>query len=342
MSVASVYLVLIAALLAIPIITVPPLVTQVNALINRTPEYLDQLGVVLSRPVEIGPFEIPLDEYPILDQIYANVSSNFVEVAQTIGRQSVDVLTSVAGATLTTLGWIVIVLVLSFYMITDYGRLFSSMVEMIPAAHRGDMYRLGNEISATWHAFLRGQLLLCLTIGIVTFILALIIGLPNALALALIAGIAEFIPNVGPILAAIPAVLIAFFQYDSSWLGAQLSPLVYTVIVLVMYILIQQVENIVLVPRIIGRSLGLQPIVVFVGAIAGASVAGILGILLAAPVLATARLILVYIMRKLADEPPFPLNPNKDADKNPIKQSQADAKDESKPELSPGDVSLET
>jgi predicted PurR-regulated permease PerM len=76
--------------------------------------------------------------------------------------------------------------------------------------------------------------------------------------------------------------------------------------VLGIYILIQQVENAVLVPRIIGRSLKMHPMVVFIAALAGASIAGILGLLLAAPVLASARLIFIYIYRKLNDLPPFP------------------------------------
>ena len=306
-SIAVVYIFIIIGLLAIPITTVPVLVNQGSNLIDNTPRYATQIGELLSRPVKIGPFNIPLDEYVVLDQVYQNVSQNLVDVAQTVGRQSMNVLRGVAGATLTMLGWMVIVLVLSFYMVADHKGLFDSLVGMIPEEHRGDAYLLGWEVSATWNAFLRGQLLLCLVVGVITFIVALIIGLPNALTLALIAGIAEFVPNLGPVLAAVPAVFVALFQNDSSWLGGQMSPIFFALLVLILYIVIQQVENIFLVPRIIGRSLGLQPFVVFLGAIAGATVAGILGILLASPLLATVRLILLYIFRKLSDQPPFPL-----------------------------------
>ena len=119
------------------------------------------------------------------------------------------------------------------------------------------------------------------------------------------AGILEFVPNIGPVLAAIPAVLLALFQYESSWLGSLVGPFWFAVIVLLLYALVQRVENMYLVPRIIGRSLNLHPLVVLIGAIIGASVAGIFGILLAAPLLATAKLILAYIYRKLLDQPPF-------------------------------------
>jgi predicted PurR-regulated permease PerM len=126
-----------------------------------------------------------------------------------------------------------------------------------------------------------------------------------ALFLGLLAGILEFIPNIGPVLASIPAILLALFQNESSWLGSLVGPFWFALIVLLLYGLIQRVENVYLVPRIIGRSLNLHPLVVLIGAVVGASVAGIFGILLAAPLLATARLILAYIYHKLLDQPPF-------------------------------------
>ncbi|MCA9937649.1 MAG: AI-2E family transporter [Anaerolineales bacterium] len=308
LSIAIVYLLFLAILLAIPITAIPSIINQANALIERTPEYLQSAGEFLSRPIHIAGFTIPLDQYPVLDQIYVNLADNLVQIAQSIGRESVNVLGNVAGATLSTIAWIIIVLVLSFYMVKDFRQLFDSAVHLIPQPYQADMYRLGYEISVTWNAFLRGQLLLCLVVGIATFCVALLAGLPNALVLAIIAGIAEFVPNLGPTLAAIPAVLVALFQSHGSWLGANMSPLLYAAIILGLYILIQQVENIVLVPRIIGRSLNLHPFVVFLGAIIGANVAGILGILLAAPILATMRLLLIYMFRKISDLPPFPLS----------------------------------
>jgi predicted PurR-regulated permease PerM len=190
-------------------------------------------------------------------------------------------------------------------MVKDYRFLWASIVTLAPNSYQADVQKLGRETKEIWNAFLRGQLLLGLIIGSVTFLLALIVGLPNALLLGLLAGILEFIPNIGPVLAAIPAVLLALSQYESSWLGALVGPFWFAVIVLVLYALVQRVENMYLVPRIIGRSLNLHPLVVLIAAIIGASVAGIFGILLAAPLLATAKLFLTYIYRKLLDQPPF-------------------------------------
>ena len=147
--------------------------------------------------------------------------------------------------------------------------------------------------------------MLCVVVGIIIFVIALIIGLPNAITLALIAGVMELIPTFGPILAAIPAVLIAAFQADASWLGSLMSPFWFAILVLGIYAFIYQFENYYLVPRIIGHHLKLHPLVILLGVLGGASVAGILGILLAAPVLASVRLVWMYLYCKLTDQDPF-------------------------------------
>jgi GNAT superfamily N-acetyltransferase len=111
------------------------------------------------------------------------------------------------------------------------------------------------------------------------------------------------VPNLGPIIAAIPAVAVAFFE-GSTWIP--LSNAWFAVLVLGLYILIQQIEGNVLLPRVMGRSLDLHPLAVLVAVIAGGSLAGILGMLLAAPTLATLRVLLKYLYRRLTDQDPFP------------------------------------
>jgi predicted PurR-regulated permease PerM len=303
-----IYLTILAVFIAIPIFTIPQVIAQVTGLVENGPNYVEQLGQFLERleqPIQIGSFTIPTDELP-LDQAYQAISENLLNILQTVGTQSLSIFGSVASATFSTLGWTLVILVVSFYIVMDRRQLTGSVVDLFPVEYQNDLRMLGREISLTWNAFLRGQLILFAIMGVSIFLLATIIGLPNALLLGLISGLAEFIPNLGAILAAIPAVLIAFFQADASWLGRTMSPFWFAVVVLGLYILAQQIENLVLVPRVIGRSLNLHPVVVFVGAIAGASVAGILGVLLAAPLLASARLVLLYVFRKLYDLPPFP------------------------------------
>lgn len=299
-AVSVVYLLLVALIIAIPITTIPQLITQGNDLIANIPDYLTAIGSDLGEPIKIAGFTIHLEDLP-LENVYQSLSDNLVTIAQTIAPQGLRLF----GATLSTVAWILIVLVLSFYMVKDHQILWNSLVSLAPVDYHDDLKQLGLETSGIWNAFLRGQLILGLIIGVATLILATILGLPNALFLALLAGILEFIPNIGPIIATIPALFLALFQSDASWLGQLVGPLWFGVIVVLVYGLVQRVENVYLVPRIIGRSLNLHPLFVLIAALIGASVAGVFGILLAAPLLASGKLILLYIYRKLLDQPPF-------------------------------------
>lgn len=304
LSIAIVYLLIIAVLIAIPAITIPQLIDQTNNLITNTPEYVQELGETFNTPLARLGIADSLQDIPFAE-IGEDLGANLTEIIRTVGPQGFSLFGSLATQTLTAVGWFAIVVIVSFYLVKDHRSFWDATVRMAPAAYRADVQRLGSEISAVWNAFLRGQLILGFVIFLVTFVTALLIGLPNALILALIAGVLEFIPNIGPVLATIPAILVALFQSDASWLGSIVGPFWYAIIVIALYTIIQRVENAVLVPRIIGRSLKLHPLIVFVGALIGASVAGIFGILLAAPLLASAKLILLYIYQKLFDLPPF-------------------------------------
>ncbi|RMG95218.1 MAG: AI-2E family transporter [Chloroflexi bacterium] len=303
---ALVYLLIVAALIAIPASAIPPIANQINNLLNNTPRYIQQVGDFLQKPLVINEsIEIPIDELA-LGPTYTALTTNLLDIIQTVGRQTLAVFSTVASATLSTVGWTIVVLFLSFYLVKDHETLFAGIMQLTPPDYRDEMLRMSEEINKTWHAFLRGQLVLCLVVGMIVFGVALVLGLPNAILLALIAGLAEFLPTIGPVLAAIPAAFLAFFQSESSWIGQAMSPFWFTVLVLGLYAVIFQMENYYLVPRIIGYHLKLHPLVVILGALAGASVAGLLGILLAAPVLATGRLVLLYVYCKLTDQPPFP------------------------------------
>ncbi|MGB4873008.1 MAG: AI-2E family transporter [Candidatus Promineifilaceae bacterium] len=304
-----IYLVIIAALIAIPASAIPPIVTQVNALITYIPAFIHQLSQLLAElqePILITEdIIIPINQLP-LDQAFLSLSGNLLNLVQGFGGQTISIFGSVLGASLSTVGWVVLVLFLSFYMVKDHESLFQAMLVLAPPNYRSDVINLSQQISDLWNAFLRGQLVLCMVVGSIVFFMALILGLPNALLLALIAGLMEFLPTIGPVLAAVPAVFLGYFQSNGSWLGQLIGPFWFVIVIIILYTIIYQMENYYLVPRIIGHRLQLHPIVVVLGAIAGASIAGIFGIMLAAPLLASGRIFFAYIYAKLTDQPPFP------------------------------------
>jgi predicted PurR-regulated permease PerM len=142
-----------------------------------------------------------------------------------------------------------------------------------------------------------------LVIFLVVWLGLTILGVQNALALGLLAGLLEFIPTIGPFVSAIVSITVAFFQ-PANYLGVD--GWQYALFVLAFMFLVQQLENTILVPRIMGQALDLHALVVIVGVYMGGSLAGILGAVLAAPVIASLKLLGIYAWRKMFDLYPFP------------------------------------
>jgi predicted PurR-regulated permease PerM len=212
-------------------------------------------------------------------------------------------LASVARTTVSTLGDALLVLFVSIYLAMDAPRIGQAIVDLAHhPGYRKDTDRLLDDTLRIWNAYLRGQIVLGIVIGVIVTISLSIIGVNSPVQLGLVSGLLEFLPMVGPVIGAGAAVLVALLQGSNPW---GLSPWLFATIVLGVMILIQQVENAVLVPRIVGDALDLHPLVVLIGVIMGTSLGGLLGAILAAPVIATLKLYGLYIWNKMLDLPPF-------------------------------------
>ncbi|HVR43613.1 MAG TPA: AI-2E family transporter [Thermoanaerobaculia bacterium] len=173
---------------------------------------------------------------------------------------------------------IVIVLVLIVYMMMDAERLRNLFLLFYPAEERGRKRKMILRLSRRMSSWLAGQMTLALIVGGATFIGLLALGIPYALPLALVAAVGEMIPILGPILSAIPALIIALFQ--SRWQFWA---------VLALAIVIQQLENHLLVPRLMGRRVSISPLAVFVAFLVGGSLLGVVGAILAIPAAAVVQ-----------------------------------------------------
>jgi HAD superfamily hydrolase (TIGR01549 family) len=293
LAVILVYLVLLLLLTTIPITVVPYAVEQFNRLNLNLQRLGDNLIAFLSQPIVI------LDSTFSLEDLVGDLQVALQDLLRPFATQTLSILFNVASSFL----WILSIFIISFYLVKDAGQLRAFLDRIAPAGYTDELRRLREEINGVWKAFFRGQVVLGLVIGVVVWISMLIVGLPNAGLMGLLAGLLEVIPTFGPVLATIPALLIAFFQ-GSTYLP--LSNFWFAVLVLGIYLLIQQTENAYLVPRIMGRRMLLHPVVIFIGVLAGGLLFGALGILLAAPVLGTIRVLLRYVYTKLLDEDPFP------------------------------------
>jgi predicted PurR-regulated permease PerM len=291
--VAIIYLVLIAGIVTLPALFIPPLINQIQNFLAEMPNLVQQIGDFLAKPLVFGDFTLDLQA------LYQQASNTLENVVTSLGTQTVSLLSNIASALL----WTFFVLVASFYLVKDTDIIVRWFDEVTPPAYRQDFRMLRARIGRSWNAFLRGQLILCIVMGLVVGITMALIGLPYAWVIGLLFGILEFIPNLGPTVASVPTVLLALFQgstilnISNGWFAA---------LVLGVSFLLQQLENSFLVPRILGQSLNLHPVVVLVAAIIGAQLAGVLGVLLAAPIVATLRILAEYVYYRLLDLPPFP------------------------------------
>lgn len=198
---------------------------------------------------------------------------------------------------------LIFVFLSAIYFTLSAARYRDAMVAALPAAYQPEVVELLRRVGHVWVAFFRGQITLMILIGVIVWLGLTLLGVPGALSLAIIAGLLEVVPNLGPVVATIPAVVVALLQ-GSTYLPV--NNLVLALIVVVFYVVVQQLENSLIVPRVLGEAVELPALVVMSGVLVGGSVAGILGALLATPVIATGREVLFYLYRKLLGEAPFP------------------------------------
>jgi putative heme transporter len=278
---------------------------QASSLITQLPQLIERFTAVIEEfaartdPIAIGPFLV--DPGQINVDLIQQQLIGFIEPLVNRGGQ---LATNVATATLVTLGNIFFIFIISIYLAIEIPRLGERVASMAQLpGYRRDVERLLREFGRIWSAYLRGQVILGVIIFFIVWLGLALLGVQNSLALGLFSGLLEFIPVVGPIIGAVAAVTVALFQPETM---GQMANWQYAGVILIFMIIVQQVENIFLVPRIVGESLELHPLVVIVGVLMGSSLAGILGAILAAPVIATLKLLGMYAWRKMFDHPPFP------------------------------------
>ena len=176
---------------------------------------------------------------------------------------------------------IIVILVLSFYWTLDGPRIIQSFLLLVPQNQREGISELLTAMETKVGFFIAGQGVLCLVIGITALVAYLLIGLPNALVLALLAGVLEAVPMIGPLLGAIPAAMVAFSIAPDKLIW-----------VIVATIIIQQLENSLLVPRIMRKAVGVNPFVTLLAIFAFSTLFGIAGALMAIPMAAIIQLLL--------------------------------------------------
>lgn len=278
------------------------IVQQVQSLINFVRQLTTDLPAIVadlsSRVYQFGPFQFDFQQYDL-----QALTNQVISVVQPVLGRLGSLVSTVATSAITTLGWGLFVLVIAYFLLADAGRVSSHVTVTEVPGYSEDLRRLGIELRKIWNAYLRGQMIIIFLVMITYTILLTSLGVRYALGIAILAGLARFVPYVGPFVAWVTLVAVAFFQ-GGNYFG--LEQWKYVGLIVIIAVVVDQVFDQLISPRIFGDTLGVHPAGVLLAAIIATNLIGIIGLVLAAPVLATINLVGRYILRKMFDLEPWP------------------------------------
>ncbi|MCE9647062.1 MAG: AI-2E family transporter [Chloroflexi bacterium] len=302
LAVGVIYLLVIVLLLGLLTLGGVGLLQQVQSLVSIIQDAIKNLPGLIEnisgQIYQFGPFKI---DFRVID--LKALSSQILGLIQPLLSRTGALVGTVAGSAANFFGWTLFVVLVSYFILAESGGLHGPMITVDIPGYSRDIERLGRELSRVWNAFLRGQVIIFFLAVIVYSIVLSVLGVHYAITLAFVAGLARFVPYVGPAINWTILVLVSYFQVYKLF---GLSPLYYTLLVLVIALLIDQVFDNLISPRILSAALKVHPAAVLVAAIISANLFGLLGVVVAAPLLATAALLWKYTMRKMLDLDPWP------------------------------------
>ncbi len=301
-AVGSIYILLVLILLAVLTVGGLGLIQQIQSLIKLVENSLIELPELVASLVEWINLHSPI---PIdLSALDINaLNAQLISIVQPLLGRTGQLLGTVASGAAQGFGWTAFVLLVSFFVLSESGGLREGILKVDVPGYNDDIARLSRELGRIWNAFLRGQIILFIMAVITYAILLSVLGVRYALGLALLAGLARFLPYVGPAINWIVLVLVAYFQ-GFKLFGMQ--PLAYTLLVVALALLVDQIFDNLVSPRLMADTLKVHPAGVLVMALVSANLLGILGVVIAAPFLATLQLVGRYILRKMFDQDPWP------------------------------------
>lgn len=289
------YLVVLAIIVLLPIVIIPRLGAYLGPLQLDPQQIISSIENVLAQQYVIA--GITIHPSAFIDQVIVALQG----LLQPVVGQTVNLVKNV----ITSIIWVILILLVSFYLLKDGSRLENWFTTHLPPTFQPDYKWMRHEINQIWAAFFRGQLLLSLIVAILFIVVGLILGLPLAIGMGILAGILEFLPSIGHGIWLVTASLLALFL-GSSWIP--LPNWAFMLIVIGFHLVFEQFDLNYLIPRIVGSRVHLPPLVVILGIVTGAILAGVLGIPLAAPTIASLRVIGRYIFANLFDMPWAPVS----------------------------------
>jgi predicted PurR-regulated permease PerM len=277
------------------------IVTQSQSLINFLQTTLqDGLPSFMNRlpTFDFGNIHFP----PANLSDLGNVGQELLGLVNPVLSQTTSVLTSVASSAATFIGWTFFTLLVTYFILAESKGIPGQMIRFNIPGYESDIKQFGRYLSGIWNAFLRGQLIIILITILVYSVVLSILGVHFAFGLAVLAGLARFVPYVGPAVAWTTFGLVAFFQGS---LYYDVQPFWFAVLVVGAAWTTDLIMDNLVAARLMGNALQIHPAAVMVSAIVAANLLGLIGLLIAAPVVATMKLVFEYLLNKLFDQDPW-------------------------------------
>lgn len=297
---------------AVNIVYFSALVLMVGVPSALTPIFFDEIQLVaqdllalsqefskfLSEPIRLGGVVLHLEQ---VGESLAHLQENLLtplpeEALELLEATSINVL------------WVLIILVSVHLFMSEWPRIRAWLIGLAPESYQPEMSELYNRLRNVWMAYLRGQIVLMVVVGVAFTIAWAALGIPGALVLGVIAGLFTLVPDVGPTLAAAIAIGVALLE-GSTWIRLSGDPVMNNLIVagitLAVYLILINLKNFFVRPIIMGRSLHMNEALIFVAILTATILWGILGALLIVPVMASVAVIADYLRRRVLGMPPF-------------------------------------
>lgn len=290
----------VAALLAL-LLLAPLVQAQIAHLLDVLPGYAARIREVAAPIIEkliagLSPADV--------DRLRGAIGAHVGDMAGWVGAVAQRVLSG-GVALFDVLSVLFITPIVAFYLLRDWDRLVAAIDSWLPRRHQETIRAQCRDIDATLAGFLRGQATVCLALGAFYAVTLALAGLDFALVIGLLSGLLSFIPYVGSLFGFIAATGLAALQFDEPWRIA---------VVVGIFLFGQMVEGNVLTPKLVGDRVGLHPVWVMFALLAGASLFGFLGVLLAVPVAASLGVLVRFILRQYLDSPLYGAPPRPEHD----------------------------
>lgn len=278
------FVAIIGILVGLVALAFPPIQDQVTSLVNNFPSYVDTIGTTVLGWVEGTPLENSAsDLVEWLNGWVSNIPSVVVDYFDT----AVNGLTNIFSTVSNVVVVIVTFPIIAFFLLKDDEKFFSYVIKIIPPKFRKDIKNIFATINDQVGSYIKGQLMISLSLGIMMFIGFTIIGLEYAGVLAIVATFTSIIPYVGAALAMIPAIIIAL---TTSW--------VMVLKLLIVWAVVQFIDGNLVEPNIMGKNLNVHPLTIIIVLLVLGDLLGFVGLVLGVPIYAISRVIATFVFRK--------------------------------------------